>query len=96
MPEMRKKTPMRQCLGCREMKQKKELIRIVKSPEGVVSLDLSGKKPGRGAYVCHKTDCLKKVIKSGAIARTLKAQISEDITNELLKQMENNETTDES
>ena len=57
---MPKKIPMRQCLGCREMKPKKELIRVVKSPEGEVSLDFKGKKPGRGAYVCPQAECLKR------------------------------------
>ena len=93
MSTMQKKTPMRQCLGCREMKPRSELTRAVKSPEGEVSLDFTGKKPGRGAYICRNTDCLKKVIKSNAIARAFKTQISEDITKELLKQMEKNETT---
>ena len=55
-----KKIPQRQCVGCREMKDKKSLLRVVKSPEGVVSLDFVGKKPGRGAYVCHDVECLKK------------------------------------
>ena len=57
---MQRKIPMRQCVGCREMKPKKELIRVVKSPEGEVSLDFKGKKPGRGAYVCPDPECLKK------------------------------------
>ena len=55
-----KKIPMRQCLGCREMKPKKELIRVVKSPEGEISLDFKGKKPGRGAYVCPNPACRKQ------------------------------------
>ena len=57
---MQKKIPMRQCLGCREMKPKKELIRVVRSPEGALSLDFRGKAPGRGAYVCESIECLKK------------------------------------
>ena len=61
---MPKKIPMRQCLGCREMKPKKELIRVVRSPEGEVSLDFKGKKPGRGAYVCPSPECLKKARKA--------------------------------
>ena len=68
---MPKKIPMRQCLGCREMKPKKELIRVVKSPEGEISLDFKGKKPGRGAYVCPNPECLKKARKARALERAL-------------------------
>ena len=57
---MQKKIPMRQCLGCREAKPKKELIRVVRSPEGQISLDFKGKASGRGAYICHDSQCLKK------------------------------------
>ena len=57
---MQKKIPMRQCLGCREMKPKRELIRVVRSPEGEISLDFKGKAPGRGAYICPDAECLKK------------------------------------
>ncbi len=85
---MQKKIPMRQCLGCREMKPKKELIRAVRSPEGVVSLDSKGKNPGRGAYVCLNADCLKKAIKSRALERALSAPIPEDIYDTLRRQME--------
>ena len=66
---MEKKIPMRQCLGCREMKPKKELIRVVRSPEGNISLDFRGKASGRGAYVCPKSQCLKKAIKTKALER---------------------------
>lgn len=61
-----KKLPMRQCLGCKEMKLKKELIRVVRSPEGEISLDETGKKSGRGAYICPSADCLRKAIKMKA------------------------------
>ena len=61
---MQKKIPMRQCVGCREMKAKKELVRVVRSPEGEISLDFRGKAPGRGAYVCPQAECLKRAIKS--------------------------------
>ena len=74
---MIKKVPMRQCLGCREMKSKKELIRVVKSPEGEVSLDFKGKKSGRGAYVCPSQECLNRVIKTRALSRALGTQIPE-------------------
>ena len=76
---MQKKIPMRQCLGCREMKPKKELIRVVRSPEGEVSLDDRGKKPGRGAYVCGNADCLKKAIRSKALERALAMKIPEEL-----------------
>ncbi len=76
---MQKKIPMRQCLGCREMRPKKELIRVVRSPEGEVSLDDKGKKPGRGAYVCGNTDCLKKAIRSKALERALSVKIPEEL-----------------
>ena len=66
---MPKKIPLRQCLGCREMKPKKELVRVVRSPEGVISLDLKGKAPGRGAYICPDKACLERARKSKALSR---------------------------
>lgn len=83
-----KKIPMRQCLGCREMKPKRELMRVVRSPEGVVSLDLRGKAPGRGAYVCPQSDCLKKAIRSKALERNLQVAIPPEVMDSLLSQME--------
>ena len=68
---MAKKIPMRQCLGCREMKPKRELVRVVRSPEGEISVDLRGKASGRGAYVCRDTACLTQALKSKAIERNL-------------------------
>ena len=88
---MPKKIPMRQCLGCREMKPKRELIRIVRSPDGDISIDLKGKKPGRGAYICHSKDCLKKSIKSKALGRAFGVEIPEDIYESLAGQMEEND-----
>ena len=85
---MPKKIPMRQCLGCREMKPKRELVRVVRSPEGEVSLDLIGKKPGRGAYVCHSEDCLRSAVKSKALGRAFSAQIPQNVMDELFCQME--------
>ncbi len=79
---VRKKTPERLCLGCQEVRPKKEMVRIVRSPEGVFSVDVTGKKPGRGAYVCHKPECFDAAVKrrrfekafSGAVgAETLEA-----------------------
>ncbi|MCQ2418268.1 MAG: YlxR family protein [Clostridia bacterium] len=83
-----KKIPMRQCLGCREMKMKRELIRVVRSPEGEISVDAKGKAPGRGAYVCPSPDCLQKAIRSKALSRSLSAEIPEELFTALLKQME--------
>ena len=76
---MPKKIPMRQCLGCREMKPKRELIRVVRSPQGEISLDSHGKKPGRGAYLCPNQDCLK---------RALSLPIPDDVYASLEAQME--------
>ena len=80
---MPKKIPMRQCLGCREMKPKNELIRAVKSPEGEVSLDITGKKPGRGAYLCREIDCVNKAVKSKALSRAFKTQIPDSLIDDL-------------
>ena len=85
---MEKKIPMRQCLGCREMKPKKELIRVVRSPEGEISLDFKGKASGRGAYVCSDPRCLKKAIKSKALDRSLEVTIPEEVYARLEKEME--------
>lgn len=84
---MPKKVPLRQCTGCREMKPKRELIRVVKSPEGAISLDFKGKMPGRGAYVCPDSGCLKKARKSKALERVFSAQIPDEIYAELERQM---------
>lgn len=85
---MQKKIPMRQCLGCREAKPKKELIRVVRSPEGEISLDFKGKASGRGAYICHDPQCLKKAIKSKALERAFSTQIPPEIYDKLNEQME--------
>ena len=85
---MQKKIPMRQCVGCREMKAKKELVRVVRSPEGEISLDFRGKAPGRGAYVCPQAECLRRAIKSRALERGLDCQIPQEIYDQLLLRME--------
>lgn len=85
---MEKKIPMRQCLGCREMKPKKDLIRVVRSPEGEISLDFKGKASGRGAYICHDPQCLKKAIRSKALERAFSTQIPPEIYDKLNEQME--------
>ena len=79
---MEKKIPMTQCLGCREMKPKRELIRVVRSP------DFKGKASGRGAYVCPKQECLKKAIKTRALERAFSAQIPQEIYARLEQEME--------
>lgn len=82
-----KKIPQRQCVGCREMKDKRDLRRVVKSPEGEISLDLSGKKSGRGAYVCPSVECLKKARKSRALERALETPIPDAVYDALEKEM---------
>lgn len=84
---MPKKIPVRQCLGCREHKPKPELIRVVRSPDGEVSLDFKGKKPGRGAYVCPDPECLKKARKSRALERAFSAPLPDEVWEQLEEQM---------
>jgi len=84
-----KKVPQRMCTGCMEMKPKKELIRVVKSKEGDISVDLTGKKSGRGAYVCRNAECLEKAFKAKRLQRNLEAQISDDIYSRLKEEIEN-------
>ena len=85
---MPKKIPRRQCLGCREMKPKRELIRVVKSPEGDVSLDFKGKKPGRGAYLCPDRECLRRARKARALERAFSVPLPEEVYAALEAQME--------
>lgn len=85
---MKKKIPMRQCLGCREMKPKKEFIRVVRSPEGDISLDFKGKAPGRGAYICPNAQCLKKAVRARALEKAFSAQIPEEVYEKLNEEME--------
>ena len=85
---MPKTIPVRQCIGCRAQKPKTELIRIVRSPEDEVSLDLKGKKPGRGAYLCRDSACLKKALRSRAIERALSVPVPPEIWDRLLSEME--------
>ena len=84
---MPKKIPLRQCVGCREMKPKRELIRVVKSPEGEVSLDFKGKKPGRGAYVCPDPACLAKARKAKALERAFETALPPQVWEALEQQM---------
>lgn len=82
-----KKVPVRQCVGCREHKPKPELIRVVRSPEGEVSLDFKGKKPGRGAYLCPQPECLKKARRSKALERTFSAPMPDEVWAQLEEEM---------
>ena len=81
-----KKIPMRQCVGCGEMKAKKELLRVLKTEDGVL-LDATGKKNGRGAYICANTECLKKARKSKGLERSLKVAILDEVYDTLEKEM---------
>ena len=85
---MQKRIPQRQCMGCRERKSKRDMIRVVRSPEGNVCLDFGGKMNGRGAYICPQMDCLKKAIRSKALDRSLEVAIPEDVYARLEKEME--------
>lgn len=84
-----KKVPMRTCVGCRESKEKKELIRIVRTPEGNVELDLTGRANGRGAYLCPKSECLAKARKSRGLERSLQSTISAEVFDRLEEEMKN-------
>ena len=83
MPQKPKKIPLRMCVGCREMKPKASLIRVVRSPEGQVSLDPVGKKPGRGAYVCRDVACLNRAIRQKQLERQLQAALSPETAEAL-------------
>ena len=85
---MQKKIPQRQCMGCRERKAKKELIRVVRGTDGVVSLDFSGKLNGRGAYLCPDAMCLAKAQKAKALERSLEVPIPQEVYDRLAKEME--------
>lgn len=85
---MQKKIPMRQCMGCRERRAKKEMIRVVRTTEGAVQLDFSGKLNGRGAYLCPNPDCLKKAIRSKALDRSLEVTIPQEVYDRLTAEME--------
>jgi predicted RNA-binding protein YlxR (DUF448 family) len=84
---MAKKIPMRQCIGCGEMKEKKELIRIIKTPEGELVLDKTGRQNGRGAYICNNAECLAKARKSKGLERSFKQSIKAEIYDALEKEL---------
>lgn len=79
--------PLRKCMGCGEMKAKKELVRVVKSPEGEVSLDLTGRKPGRGAYVCHQAECLKIARKARRLEKAFSCQIPAEVYDRMEEEL---------
>ena len=85
---MQKKIPQRQCMGCRERKEKRQMIRVVRTPEGGVNLDFGGKMNGRGAYICPNPECLKKALRSKALDRSLEVTIPEEVNARLEKEME--------
>ncbi len=88
-PYKPRKIPMRQCLGCNEHKSKKEMLRVVRDPNGEVSLDFTGKKSGRGAYICHSLKCLKKARKSGRLGRSLDCTIPEEVYDRMEEELNN-------
>ncbi len=85
---MQKKIPQRQCMGCRERMDKRQLIRVVRTPEGEVKLDFSGKLSGRGAYICPKKECLQKAQRSKALDRSLEVTIPQEVYSRLAQEME--------
>ena len=90
-----KKIPIRQCLGCNEHKPKSEMIRVVRGPEGDISLDTKGKKSGRGAYICYSAKCLNKARKSKRIERALDCSIPEEVYNDMEAKLEAELSSDE-
>ncbi|MBP1535447.1 MAG: YlxR family protein [Ruminococcus sp.] len=86
-----KKIPMRMCLGCSEMKPKKELVRVVKTKEGEISLDLTGKKAGRGAYICADAECLRKARKAKRLEKSFACRIDDEIYDAMEKELNANE-----
>ena len=87
---MQKRIPQRQCMGCRERRNKRDMIRVVRTPEGAVNLDFSGKMNGRGAYICPDPECLKKAIRSKSLDRSLEVAIPQEVMDRLQKEMEEN------
>lgn len=82
-----RKIPQRQCVGCREMKEKRTLVRVVKSPEGAIRLDFSGKLPGRGAYVCRDSECFKRARRSRALERAFSTPIPPEVYEALEREL---------
>lgn len=86
---MAKKIPLRQCVGCGEMKSKKDMMRVLRSAEGEICLDVTGKKNGRGAYLCKQEDCLRKARKNKGLERSFKTSIPDEVYDALEKEFEN-------
>ena len=86
-----RKTPLRKCTGCGEMKAKKELVRVVNSPEGVISLDLTGRKPGRGAYVCRRSDGLKQARNARRLEKAFSCPIPAEVYDQMEEELRENE-----
>lgn len=84
----KKKVPLRICVSCREKKEKRELLRIIRTPEGITEIDRSGKKSGRGAYVCSKKSCLQKVLSSNILQKNLQAELSEEVIEDIKEQLD--------
>ncbi len=85
---MNKKVPVRQCVGCKEMKSKKELLRIIKTAGNEILLDATGRKNGRGAYICPNKECLFQALKNKGLERSLKSAIPQEVIEDLTKEME--------
>ena len=85
---MAKKIPMRQCIGCGEMKSKKELLRILKTAEGEITFDVTGKKNGRGAYLCFSEECLQRAVKTKGLERSFQMKIRPEVYERLEKEFE--------
>ncbi len=83
----KKKMPLRVCAGCQEQKNKKEMIRVVRTPEGTVEIDKTGKKSGRGVYICQNLECLEKAYKEHRLERSLKTKVSDDIYESLRQEL---------
>ena len=86
--KMKTKIPMRQCTGCREMKNKKEMMRVLRTPETEIILDATGRKNGRGAYICRSMECLDKAVKNHGLERSLKTGIPQEVYEDLKKEFE--------
>lgn len=93
MAQKQKKVPVRRCVGCGEGKPKQELVRVVKSPEGDITLDLSGRKPGRGAYVCRSAACLARAQKRRSLERAFSAPVPDEVFTRLAAEMEDTHET---
>ena len=89
---MNKKIPMRMCVGCGEMKGKKEMMRVLKTPEGPIVLDMTGRKNGRGAYLCRNLDCLRKAEKNKGLERSFKMNIPDEVYRNLEKEFGESDT----